>query len=64
MVKSITFNLKIHFVNWNAKRYPSVAEAVQSSSHDGLTVLGVFVEVNFSSVLKALYLNPRIDFDF
>jgi carbonic anhydrase len=37
--------LKLHFVNWNAQRYKSGGDAAKSMNHDGLTVLGVFVQV-------------------
>ena len=35
----------MHIVNWNSQLYSSPGEAVQSSSHDGLTVLGIFLKI-------------------
>lgn len=40
-----SYAAELHFVNWNSEKYDSPAQAVQSSDHDGLIVLGVFVKV-------------------
>lgn len=50
---------ELHFVNWNAEKYSSPADAVKSSTHDGLIVLGVFVEAGehnaeFEKIIKTL----------
>ena len=37
---------EIHFVNWNSSLYKEPSEAVASNNHDGLIVLGVFVNVS------------------
>lgn len=43
--------MQLHFVHWNTK-YGSFGEALKHG--DGLAVLGVFVEVNFTSNLPPL----------
>lgn len=35
----------MHFVNWNSEKYKEPGQAVGSTTHDGLIVLGVFVKV-------------------
>ena len=32
-------------MNWNSARYSSPKDALKSNNHDGLTVLGVFIQV-------------------
>lgn len=36
---------KIHFVNWNTDVYENPESAAESSKHDGLAVLGVFIVI-------------------
>jgi carbonic anhydrase len=45
LVDGKQYAAEIHFVNWNYHMYKDVGEAVQSSSHGGLCVIGVFVNI-------------------
>jgi len=40
-----SFAAELHFVNWNSEKYKEPGQAVGSTTHDGLIVLGVFVKV-------------------
>ena len=44
-INKILFNQKFHFVHWNSKKYKTASEALNSSNHDGLLVLGTLVQV-------------------
>lgn len=59
LVDGKSYAAEIHFVNWNSTRYQEANQAAGSNNHDGLAVLGVFVEVGqhneeFDKIIKAL----------
>lgn len=45
LIDGKSFAGEIHFVNWNNKKYLKDSDAIFSSCHDGLIVLGVLVKV-------------------
>lgn len=58
--------IKLHFVHWNNKKYKNATEAQNSNSHDGLLVLGIFVQVgrfNYSDYVSTLILEYTITID-
>lgn len=44
-VDGFSYSAEIHFVNWNSDKYYKPEDAVRSTNHDGLLVLGVFVKI-------------------
>ncbi len=45
LVDGKSYAAELHFVNWNFEKYSEPSDAVNSQNHDGLAVLGVFLEV-------------------
>jgi carbonic anhydrase len=44
LVNGKSYAAELHIVNWNSQLYESPAEAVKSNNHDGLIVLGIFLQ--------------------
>jgi carbonic anhydrase len=45
LVDHSSYSAEIHFVNWNPSKFSNPDDAATSSEHEGLVVLGIFVEI-------------------
>lgn len=63
LINGKPFAGEIHFVNWNSKKFSKDSDAVCSSDHDGLVVLGILVNIGehnleFDKILDCLHEIP------